>query len=122
MDYNCLRILELWNQQEEPTFVIPTEVSLTQQQQLALLDTGQQQGAPFIITSDGAIARSESKKFSIHIVGCPFSVKTDTIRIVTFENSDGNSGYLRFTYNAEVNCILKIYFYVKDRSTSSQIR
>lgn len=110
---------EHWMPDEDPTFYIPASMTLTESQRAQLHATGFQQGEPFILTKDGLLTKSVSKKFALRGMKSSFSIRKGSLQL--FEESPGKFS-LEFYYFADEAVILEIHLRAVDASSSKYIK
>ena len=107
-----------WLPTEDPTFVIPSSIQLSERQLQELHDAGITPGTAFCLTNEGTLAPPESKRFKLKMAHSYISIVTNSVKLV--EVSPGRFS-LEFVYCATrpVDCIIS--FNAKDSSSSSKI-
>ena len=103
-----------WLPTENPTFIIPDDIQLTQTQSETLSLFGQQQGVLFSLNNNGSLTKPEAKKFKIKTIEGFVCIKNNSFII--------KNGIIQFYYTSSVDTKINITFFVKDMSTNSSIR
>jgi hypothetical protein len=108
-----------WMPDEEATFYIPAGLQLTPEQREELQAAGINPGEPFVVKSDGRLARPESKNFSLRGYYDCLNILKGSAQM--FEEEAGKYSF-EFKYFTPIPVSIEVYINVKDSSDGATIR